>query len=597
MESDYYLFAWSSEVRDESHRTVFYAVKGESMAKSVCDLFTTEYADAKGNPSFSFKDGASLSIAEQVLMDESLESLAIYDDPDPGIYDPPPPVSVMKLAQYALRARKWEQLLRERIGDLEPDVDSEKEEAEEKHDLPTDDLPGMSAEEKRNSGLILLMLLAQAYYKMLESSISMASWCSALDIELNQSYLWTVTMITNLLKNHEDLRDFPVTFEPIFPDLYPSTIRDVDWEDMIAPDAEAFLSSVQQYVQSKGIYEPEARSMGWVFIELYRPGVNTAIERANAYNKKMRDYYRQVLGSTAPSSTMTEDTQTVNKTVVEVDLVGYSSISNNLEENLDVSTVAQINQQIQSFIEVGLKAANASREENVMSLTGDGAILVFDSAQQAHHFAETLHRATQEHNQTRKQQLAMRVFRSGAASGEISMKRKAGGGYDIAGSTIARAVRLEAKAVPGGLLVDKTTFEALPPEMQRLYGSKQIVPGKRDEQFEAYAVQLNPDGVRHAALFTSGDNPIVREESTANRSSGNKRRQILTAIKALKAHQYLELVFLLEIPIGQRPAETLNLDQQKGQILKWVDENQRLDLVLQVLEELAESKSLRSATS
>lgn len=233
MESYHYLFAWSPEVRDESPRTVFYAVKRESMAKSICDLFTTEYADANGNPSFSFKDGASFSIAEQVLMDESLESLVIYDDPDPGIYDPPPPVSVIKLAQYALRARKWEQLLRDRIGDLESDVDSEKEEAEQKHDSPTDDLPGMSAEEKRNSGLILLMLLAQAYYKMLESSISMASWCSALDIELNQSYLWTVTMITNLLKNHEDLRDFPVTFEPIFPDRGDPQQRNLEQIEMI----------------------------------------------------------------------------------------------------------------------------------------------------------------------------------------------------------------------------------------------------------------------------------------------------------------------------------------------------------------------------
>lgn len=591
MESECYLFASSSEAREESPGSVFYRVKGESAAKALCDLFTREYADANRNMFFSFKDGTSFSISDQVLMDESLEFLEIYDDPDPGIYDPPPPPNIIRLAQYGLRAKKWEPLLRERIGDLEPDVDSAKEEAEQKHDSPTDDLPSMSAEEKRNSGLILLMLLAQAYYKMLESSISMASWCSALDIELNESYLWTVTMIKNLLKNHEDLRDFPVTFEPIFPDLYPSTIRDVDWEDMIAPDAEAFLSAVQQYVHAKGIYDPEERSMGWVFIELYRPGVNTAIERANAYNKRMRDYYRQVLGSTPPSSTMTEDTQTVKKTVVEVDLVGYSSISNNLEESLDVSTVAQINQQIQSFIEAGLKAVKGSREENVMSLTGDGAILVFDSAQQAHHFAEALHRATQEHNQTRKQRLAMRVFRSGAASGEISMKRKAGGGYDIAGSTIARAVRLEAKALPGGLLIDKATFEALPSDKQQQYGTKEIVSGKRDEQFEAYAVQLNPDGTRDAAFFTRVAETTLGDESTVNESSGDKRRQILTAIKALKSHQYQELVFLLEIPIGQRPSETLNLDQQKSHILKWAEENLKLDALLQVLEELAESKS------
>ena len=596
MESDYYLFALSSEASDRSARAVFYVVKGERMANSLCELFTREYVDADGTPSFGFEDGGSFSVGERVLMDESLDSLLIYDDPDPGIYDPPPPAHIMTLAQYAVRAKKWEQLLRERIRNLEPNVDPDKTEAAPENDSPTADLPVMPPEERRNSGLVLLMLLAQAYYKMLESSISMASWCSALDIELNQSYFWTVTMMTNLLKNHEDLKDFPVAFEPIFPDLYPSTIRDVDWEEMIAPDAESFLSTVQQYVHSKGIYDPEQGSSAWVFIEMYRPGVNKAIERANAYHKRMREYYRQMIGVTPSESTMTEDTRTVKKTVVEVDLVGYSSISNNLEESLDVSTVAQINQQIQSFIEVGLEAANASRQENVMSLTGDGAILIFDSAQQAHLFAEALHRATQEHNQTRKEHLAKRVFRSGAASGEISMRRKAGGGYDIAGSTIARAVRLEAKASPGGILVDKTTFEALSAAQRQRYGSRQIVSGKRDERFEAYASQLSPDGARDAAFFTGAAEKNVRD-SAAEAAGGDKRRQILSAVKALKSHQYLELVFLLEIPIGQRPAETLNLDQQKAQILKWAEENQMLDAVLQVLGELAETKSRTSGAS
>jgi class 3 adenylate cyclase len=281
-------------------------------------------------------------------------------------------------------------------------------------------------------------------------------------------------MITNLLKNHEDLKDFPVVFEPLFPDLYPSTIRDVEWEDMVAPDADSFLSTVQQYVHTKGIYDPEQGSSAWVFIELYRPGVNKAIERANAYHESMAEYCRQRFGSADLNSTMTEDTQTAKKTVFELDLVGYSSISSNLEESLDVSTVAQVNQQIQTFIEVGLKTVIASREDTVMSFTGDGAILLFDSAAQAHDFAVAVNQATQEHNRTRKERLAMRVFRSGAASGEVFMKRKAGGGYDIAGSTIARAVRLEAKASPGGLLIDKATFEALPPEKRQQYGAKQV---------------------------------------------------------------------------------------------------------------------------
>lgn len=156
----------------------------------------------------------------------------------------------------------------------------------------------MPAEDRRVSGPLLLMMLAQAYYKMLESTISMASWCGALDLELNQSYFWVVTNLTNLLKNWEELRDFPVKFEPLFRDLYPSTIRDLEWEDMVAPNAEEFLSTVQRYVHAKGVYEPKQGSMAWTFIELYRPSVNTAIERADAYNKRMRRFAQKAFGGT-----------------------------------------------------------------------------------------------------------------------------------------------------------------------------------------------------------------------------------------------------------------------------------------------------------
>jgi len=101
------------------------------------------------------------------------------------------------------------------------------------------------------------------------------------------------------VEDDEDLKDFPAAFEPLFPDLYPSTIRDVEWDDMVAPDAERFLSTVQQYVHSKGTYEPEEGSPGWIFLEMFRPGVKTAIERATAYNKRMHQHLQRVLGSSA----------------------------------------------------------------------------------------------------------------------------------------------------------------------------------------------------------------------------------------------------------------------------------------------------------
>jgi class 3 adenylate cyclase len=446
MESEYYLFASQSAEPEQTPRTVFCHLKGDSIARALCDLFINQFSQS--GETFTFEQRKAFSVSYQVLLDEAIEALELYDDPDPGIYDPPPPIYIITLAQYALRARTWERLLRERLTDV--DLDTNADADGETQATTEDELPTMPAEDRRNSGLIVLMLVAQAYYKLLESSISMASWCSALDVELNDSYFWTTKMITNLLKNHEDLKDFPVVFEPIVPDLYPSTIRDMDWEDGMAPEADSFLSTVHQYVHSKGIYDPEEGSHAWIFVELYRPGVNRAIERANAYHNRMKEYCQRMFGTQEKDPALTETAKTVTKTIVELDLVGYSSIARNVEESLDVRTVAQVNQQIHGFIDLGLNAANSSQDDAVMTLTGDGAILAFDSAEQAHTFAEAINRATQEHNKKRKDRFAMRVFRIGAATGEIVMKAKPGGGFDIAGSTIARAVRLEAKATPGG---------------------------------------------------------------------------------------------------------------------------------------------------
>jgi hypothetical protein len=117
-----------------------------------------------------------------------------------------------------------------------------------------------------------------------------------LDLEVNDSYLWVVDNLKNLLANHPDLRDFPGAFEPVFPDLYPSTIRDVEWEDMVAPEVEQFLSAVQKYVRSKHMHAPEESSFARGFVEMFRPAVDTALSRAAAYDKTIRNHARKVFG-------------------------------------------------------------------------------------------------------------------------------------------------------------------------------------------------------------------------------------------------------------------------------------------------------------
>jgi len=275
------------------------------------------------------------------------------------------------------------------------------------------------------------------------------------------------------------------------------------------------------------------------------------------------------------------------KTVVEFDLVGYGLIIDSLEEASDVRTVLQLNERIQSFIDVGLEEVGAPRDQTVMATTGDGAILFFDAASDAHRFAQSVHEATRQHNVEHRQPLSKRVFRSGAATGDIIMQAKPGGGFDIAGTTIARAVRLEARAQPGGLLVDEATFSAFDPVQKRLYGERRDVAGKRDESFAAYLCQLNANGPAEAALLLR-DTKKDRPETLAHEFGRGKRIQVLDYFKRLRSHQYFELVFLLEMPIGQRPSDALNLDDRKSQIVKWADEYSQLETLLEVLRELTE---------
>jgi hypothetical protein len=154
----FYLFASDTGTPVESSATVFYKVEGESFAKSLCRLFRREYADQNGRPSFHHKAATLISADEQVLLDESLGWLDHYDEPDRGVYDPPPPRDVHLRAQYAVRAKSWEEALRELAKACDQsDAQGNSDSAPRSND--------MRAEDWRNAGLTVLMLLAQAYFR------------------------------------------------------------------------------------------------------------------------------------------------------------------------------------------------------------------------------------------------------------------------------------------------------------------------------------------------------------------------------------------------------------------------------------------------
>ena len=168
------------------------------------------------------------------------------------------------------------------------------------------------------------------------------------------------------------------------------------------------------------------------------------------------------------------------KTVLELDLVAYSDIARALEENLDVQAVKTFQDQIQSFVDIGLKELHLRRDDVVLATAGDNAILIFENAALLHHFAKVVQEATEKHNRQRSVESAKRWFRMGAATGPVLIipeERR------IVGTTVARAVRLEAAAEKGELLIDSDTFHALPEDLKKCYSAEEIVSGKRDELF------------------------------------------------------------------------------------------------------------------
>jgi hypothetical protein len=294
----YYLYASPSEPVATAD-TVFFKAKGESLVRILCSLFTREYGGGKENPVFHYRIASAIPVEEQVLLDEALETLEVYTDPDRLIYDDPPSVNTHTLAQYAQRGEKWAGLLSRRSQD--EDGDSSASEASAGPNTPPSQAVKMTDEEGANAAMNLLMLLAQAYYKMLECTIG--GYCHVMDLNLNQSYLWTVTSITNLLANHEALKDFPCKFEPMFQDLFPSSVADCEWQDMVAPHAEEFLSAVQRYTFEKGIHEPDEGSPGWIFIELFRPSVEMSIERATEHHQRMTAEWQKMMKRITPRPT------------------------------------------------------------------------------------------------------------------------------------------------------------------------------------------------------------------------------------------------------------------------------------------------------
>jgi hypothetical protein len=204
----------------------------------------------------------------------------------------------------------------------------------------------------------------------------------------------------------------------------------------------------------------------------------------------------------------------VEKVVVVVDLSRYSDICNLLEQQLGTSAVGALNDQIKELIDFGLINAGIKSGSQPYKSTGDGAIIALDTASAASLFAEKLHKAAEQRNLGKTVELAQRHFRVGIWSGKLFVRPESHGkGYpttfDIAGTSIANAVRLEGACRTGEVLIGSEAWAQLKPDDRKLYSLEEIVKGKRAEEFRAHRRKVIAPAPWDTTRTGTGKTPVT----------------------------------------------------------------------------------------
>lgn len=222
----------------------------------------------------------------------------------------------------------------------------------------------------------------------------------------------------------------------------------------------------------------------------------------------------------------------VNKSVVSVDRAQYSRHARLLESYKDATLVEALNEQIASLIHSSIADAEVKKEETLSVLLGDGAIVLFDTAEQGVKFIRKLHEKVGDHNSRDRDPSTDIHFRYGIATGRIALRTALDEGkvvsFTMAGVTVIQAVRLQAAAGNGELVVCPETFARLPEEERKKRGWKQArLKGKRHEgSFDGFAFQLpGSPTVSSAGLTRQRKRPTKRRKSPGVAQNKKPRRK------------------------------------------------------------------------
>jgi hypothetical protein len=184
----------------------------------------------------------------------------------------------------------------------------------------------------------------------------------------------------------------------------------------------------------------------------------------------------------------------VIKSVVAVDMARYSDVIKDIEDRFPGKgphKIAELNEQIQRWMGDAASEVGIAPERLPKQPTGDGALVVVDSPDEASRLVEQLHLISQSYNRDKHRHLERRHFRAGIATGPLFLDQSRNT-IEMAGLIISNAVRLEGAAKTGCVLIDIPTYELLSMQERKHYGAEQVVRGKRAERLRSRERRIVP---------------------------------------------------------------------------------------------------------
>lgn len=149
------------------------------------------------------------------------------------------------------------------------------------------------------------------------------------------------------------------------------------------------------------------------------------------------------------------------RTIISLDLSQYGRLSVDTEDALGPKAVFALNQEIQSLINEVVAKLKFGRKPRILN-TGDGAIVVLEPKLKAIRFGEEFLKKASERSDTVINKKNGWHFRVGISTGTIAMDAN-----NVAGTVIAKAVRLQSAANTGEVIICLDTWGILAPGTRR----------------------------------------------------------------------------------------------------------------------------------